>query len=48
MEGSQNLMAAIVCREMKWTLEEYQNSPTEFIDTLVEMLQAESRAQKQK
>jgi hypothetical protein len=37
------MAAAVVCREMKWTLKEYESQPSTFIDTIVEMLKAESR-----
>ena len=38
-------VAAIVCREMKWTYEEYQNTPATFIDIVLLMLKAENKAQ---
>lgn len=37
------MIAAIICREMKWTWQEYQEQPAFFVDTLITMLQAESR-----
>jgi len=42
------MLAAIICREMKWTFEEYQNQPSWFIDIILEMLQAESAEAKKK
>ena len=36
------MLAALVCREMKWTYAEYESTPAEFIDTIVDMLQAEA------
>jgi len=38
-----DMARAIVCREMKWTWDEYGDQPAAFIDTIVEMLKAESR-----
>jgi len=42
------MVAALLCREMKWTYQEYQAQPAPFIDTILDMLQAESAAQKKK
>jgi hypothetical protein len=42
------MLAAIICREMKWTYQEYQNQPSWFIDIVLEMLQAESAEAKKK
>jgi hypothetical protein len=42
------MVAAMICREMKWTLEEYESQPTTFIDTIIEMLKAESAEIKKK
>lgn len=36
------MLAAIVCREMKWDWKQYQRQPAWFIDILVEMFGAES------
>lgn len=36
------MLAALVCREMGWTLEEYEEQPAPFIDTVIEMLKAEA------
>jgi len=33
---------------MKWTLEEYNNQPAEFIDTIAELLKAEAKANNKK
>jgi hypothetical protein len=35
------MIVAILCREMGWTWQEYQNQPAWFIDILLEMLKAE-------
>ncbi|MBI4119239.1 MAG: hypothetical protein HY456_00140 [Parcubacteria group bacterium] len=35
------MLAAILCREMGWTWEEYENQPSWFIDTIATMLKAE-------
>jgi len=42
------MVAAMSCREMKWTLEEFESQPTTFIDTVIEMLKAESAEIKKK
>lgn len=42
------MIAAMICREMKWTFVEYESQPTTFIDTIIEMLKAESREIKKK
>ena len=39
---------ALICREMKWTWGEYDEQPAGFIDTIVEMLKAESREMERK
>lgn len=36
------MLAAVVCREMKWTLDEYEAQPSYFIDVITRMLQAEA------
>lgn len=41
-------IAAVVCREFGWTLTEYENTPTEFIDTIIAMFQGEAAASKKK
>jgi hypothetical protein len=38
-----DMARALICREMKWTWHEYDEQPAGFIDTIVEMLKAESR-----
>jgi hypothetical protein len=38
------MVAALVCREMKWTWEEYQNEPSWFIEIILTMLQQEGEA----
>ena len=48
IESSDQITVAIICREMKWTYDEYLDTPTEFIDTLIEMLRAEAKASKKK
>ena len=45
---TQEMLAALVCREMKWTFEEYERQPASFIDTIVLMLQAESKVAERK
>jgi len=40
------MVQAVICREMKWTYEEYLDAPSWFIDMIVDMLQAEARANK--
>lgn len=42
------MLAAIVCREMKWTFEEYETQPASFVDTIVLMLQAEASETKRR
>jgi hypothetical protein len=42
------MLAAVVCREMKWTWEEYQQSPQRFIDIIVKMLTAEALSAKKR
>lgn len=37
------MLAAVICREMKWTWQEYQDQPAFFVDALLSMLQAESK-----
>jgi len=37
------MLAAMVCREFKWTWQEYQDQPQVFIDTIVDMMVAEGR-----
>ncbi|MCE9585716.1 hypothetical protein K8R04_00120 [Candidatus Uhrbacteria bacterium] len=39
-------MAALVCREMGWTWEQFQEQPSWFIDVLTEMFQAEGEHSK--
>ena len=41
-ELSPQMVAALLCREMKWTYEEYANQPTWFISTLFSMLRQEA------
>jgi len=36
------MIAALICREMKWTYQEYQNQPSWFIDIIRALLKAES------
>lgn len=38
------MIAAIVCREMGWTKSEFDEQPATFVDTIVEMLRAEGKA----
>ncbi|MFA5080304.1 MAG: hypothetical protein WC472_01625 [Candidatus Paceibacterota bacterium] len=40
------MRTALLCREMKYTWEEYQNSPAPFIDNLIMMFNAEADQQK--
>jgi hypothetical protein len=35
---------ALLCREMKWTWDEYQEQPTWFIDILIGLFNAEAKA----
>jgi hypothetical protein len=37
------MAATIICKEMGWTWQEYEAQPITFIDTIVEMLKAETR-----
>jgi hypothetical protein len=37
------MIAAIVCREMGWTWQEYQEQPVPFIATITAMLNAEAK-----
>lgn len=39
-------MVAVICREMKWTWQEFMNQPQSFIDTVVDMLTAEAKENK--
>ena len=41
---SDTALAALICREMKWTWEEYQSQPSWFVDNIFEMLKAEASA----
>lgn len=45
------MLAALICREFKWTWQEYMDQPQPFLDTIMEMLNAEGmegeRRQKQ-
>lgn len=43
-----DMARALICREMKWTWSEYDEQPAGFIDTIVEMLKAESREMERK
>ena len=36
------MQAAIVCREMKWTYEEYRSQPIAFITVLCKLFNAEA------
>lgn len=38
------MVAALVCREMKWTWQEFENQPAWFVDVILEMLKAEGDA----
>jgi hypothetical protein len=38
------MVAALVCREMKWDWEQYQSQPSWFITIIVELLKAEAEA----
>lgn len=40
------MIAAVLCREFKWTWQEYMAQPQSFIDTITDMLTAESKQQK--
>ncbi len=40
-ELNPEMIAALICREMGWTWQEYQNQPAWFVDIIVEMLKAE-------
>jgi len=37
------MTVAIVCREMGWTKQEFDEQPANFVDTIVEMLRAEGK-----
>jgi len=41
---TEGMMIALVCREMKWTYQEFQDQPSEFIDTVIDMCLAEFEA----
>jgi len=36
------MVAALVCREMKWTWEQYRTQPVWFISTILAMLRQEA------
>ncbi|WP_412732283.1 hypothetical protein [Minisyncoccus archaeiphilus] len=38
--------AALVCREMGWSWEEYQDAPSSFIDTVMLMLREDEARKK--
>jgi hypothetical protein len=38
------MIAAMLCREFKWTYQEYRNQPTWFIRIITAMLSEEARA----
>jgi hypothetical protein len=39
------MLCAVICREFKWTWQEYQEQPAFFIDMIIAMIQAEAEAQ---
>lgn len=47
-ELTEDMVAALICREMKWTWQEYQDQPAKFISTIFEMLQAEAKEAERK
>lgn len=42
------MITALLCRQMGWTWQEYQEQPADFIDTVTEMFKAETEAQNKK
>jgi len=42
------MIAAIVCREMKWTYRQYLETDAAFVDVILAMLRAEGKASKKK
>jgi len=40
------MIAVLICREYKWTYEEYMNQPADFIKNIIEMLTAEAEDSK--
>jgi|GEM_PF-4881337 len=38
------MIIAMVCREMKWTLDQYEKQPAQFIDTVTAMIFEEWKA----
>ncbi len=36
------MIAALICREMSWTWDEYQQQPSWFVKIISEMIRAES------
>jgi len=47
-ELNEIMITVIICKEMGWTWEEYQNQPAHFIDTIIKMLKARAEAEKNK
>ena len=39
---TEEMIAAIVCKEYGWTYEQYQETPAEFIEIILLMFKAES------
>lgn len=37
------MIAAMVCREMGWTWQEYEAQPAVFIEIIIEMIRAENK-----
>ncbi len=42
------MVAALICREMKWDWEQYQSQPKWFIDVILSMMQEEAEESKRK
>jgi len=42
------MLAALICREYGWTHDEFWSQPQTFIETIMEMLNAEAEAQNKK
>lgn len=40
------MLAAVICREFGWTWEEFWDQPQPFIETIVDMMEAEAKEAK--
>ena len=41
---TEEMLAAFICRKMKWTYQDFQEQPSWFIDMIVDMLLSEAEA----